>query len=359
MKTIFPPVMALLLATLLIPQTNRASSPPVLDEDGESLELAPAATLASAELQPGPAKVAGRNVNVRAKATIRSEVITQLQDGDEVFVEEVILRPEATGKDPARWAKIAYPTQASAWVHSLYIDPATSTVKPKKLNVRSGPGENHTIVGSLSAGDTVAQLGSKGDWLLIQPPEGTTAYIAAKLLRQQAPPATGIAAAGAKPQEEETEIVETEVVETRPEIAEGAEAGEPEMAVVEEESTAVESVGGTTGITDTEAAAGATDLQPLPETPPPLEIVSQEPLPPRVVQREGIVRAGTSIQAPSDYKLVSQDNGRFINYLWTTSTNLELGRYVGLHIVATGEESLDQRWPGKPVLTLKRIVLVE
>jgi hypothetical protein len=77
------------------------------------------------------------------------------------------------------------------------------------------------------------------------------------------------------------------------------------------------------------------------------------------VDREGIVRAFTSIQAPSDYKLVSADNGRTINYLYTTSTNLDLGRYLGLHIIATGEESLDRRWPNMPVLTLKRIVLVE
>lgn len=352
MKTIFPMATALLLAALLVPQTNHASSPPVLDEEGESLETAPAATLATAELQPGPATVAGRNVNVRAKPTIHSEVITQMQDGEEVVVEEVILRPEAAGKDPARWAKIAYPTKASAWVHSLYIDPASSTVKPKKLNVRAGPGENYTVVGSLRSGDTVAQLGSKGDWLLIQPPEGTTAYIAAKLLRQQAPPATEVAGT-------ETQVVETEVVEGRPEIAETTVATEPEMAVVEEDTNTVETVEGATGVTDTESATGATDLQPLPEQPPPLEIVSQEPLPPRIVQREGIVHSGTSIQAPSDYKLVSPDNGRFIDYLWTTSTNLDLGRYVGLHIVATGEESLDERWPGKPVLTLKRIVLVE
>jgi hypothetical protein len=77
------------------------------------------------------------------------------------------------------------------------------------------------------------------------------------------------------------------------------------------------------------------------------------------VDREGIVRSFTSIQAPSDYKLVSPDNGKTINYLHTTSTNLDLRRYVGLHIIATGEESLDRRWPNMPVLTLKKIVLVE
>ena len=338
MKTNFLPAIAMLLVTTLIPRENLASTPPVLDEEGEALEVAPAATLASATLQPGPATVAGRNVNIRAKATIHSEVITQMQDGETVFVEEVILRPEAKGKDPARWAKIAYPTSASAWVHSLYVDAESGAVKPRKLNVRAGPGENYTSIGGLRSGDTVAQLGSKGDWLLIQPPEGTTAYVAAKLLRQEAPPDVEVA-------EATTEPVDTEVVESQPEIAEGTEAGEPEVAMVDEESVSI-------------MEPGATDLEPLPEVAPMLETVPEEPLPPRIVDREGIVRAFTSPHAPSHYKLVSADNGRLINYLYTTSTNLDLGRYVGLHIVATGEEALDERWR-TPVLTLKRIVLVE
>lgn len=352
MKTTSLPALALLLASMMVPQTSRASSPPDIDAEGNALETAPAATLASAELQPGPAKVAGRNVNVRAKATIHSEVITQMQDGEEVFVEEVILRSEAKGKDPARWAKIAYPANASAWVHSHYIDPASSTVKPKTLNVRSGPGENHTIVGTLHSGDTVTQLGSKGDWILIQPPEGTTAYIAAKLLRQVAQPAPEVASTTPEP-------VQTEAVESRPEIAEGTETAEPEMATTAATSGSPATTEGATVVTDTAGTKGATDLEPLPEPVPVLETVPAEPLPPRIVQREGIVRSGTSIQAPSDYKLISSDNGRFIDYLWTTSTNLDLGRYVGLRIIATGEEALDVRWPGKPVLTLKQIVLVE
>jgi uncharacterized protein YgiM (DUF1202 family) len=350
MKTTFLPALALLLASTLIPQTTQASSPPVIDAAGDALETAPATSRASAALQPGSATVAGRNVNVRAKATIKSEVVAQLQDGDEVFIEEVILRPEAAGKDPNRWAKIAYPAKASAWVHSLYIDAATSTVKPKKLNVRAGAGENFTVIGTLHSGDVVAPLGTKGGWISIQPPEGTTAYVAAKLLRQQVP-VTEVAMT-------ETEVVETAVVTDRPEVAAGADPGEVEMVAVTETSETVV-VEGATSVQDTNELAAAMGLEPLPEIAPEMEVVPDEPLPPRIVDREGIVRAFTSIQAPSDYKLVSADNGRTINYLYTTSTNLDLGRYLGLHIIATGEESLDRRWPNMPVLTLKRIVLIE
>jgi hypothetical protein len=85
----------------------------------------------------------------------------------------------------------------------------------------------------------------------------------------------------------------------------------------------------------------------------------EEPLPPRIVMREGIVHNATSIQAPSHYSLLGLETGRTINYLYTTSTNVNLNRYAGMHIIATGEESLDKRWPNTPVLTLQRIQVVE
>ena len=53
------------------------------------------------------------------------------------------------------------------------------------------------------------------------------------------------------------------------------------------------------------------------------------------------------------------DTGRTINYLHTTSTNVDLFRYVGRHVIVTGEESLDERWPNTPVLTLQRIQVVD
>ena len=56
----------------------------------------------------------------------------------------------------------------------------------------------------------------------------------------------------------------------------------------------------------------------------------------------------TSIQAPSRFVLVSPDNGRDIDYLYTTSKNLDLRRYKGLRIIVTGEESLDERWGNTP-----------
>jgi hypothetical protein len=74
-----------------------------------------------------------------------------------------------------------------------------------------------------------------------------------------------------------------------------------------------------------------------------------------VVLREGIVRGMTSIQAPSPFELISPDNGKAIDYLYTTSKELDLRRYKGLRIIVTGQEGLDERWGHTPVLTIQKI----
>jgi hypothetical protein len=57
--------------------------------------------------------------------------------------------------------------------------------------------------------------------------------------------------------------------------------------------------------------------------------------------------------------LISPDNRQLINYLYTTSTNLDLNRYKGLHIIVTGEEGMDERWKYTPVITIQRIQVLD
>jgi hypothetical protein len=113
------------------------------------------------------------------------------------------------------------------------------------------------------------------------------------------------------------------------------------------------------GTTDTNN--NTTAMTPPPSTMPeaPAAPVVQEPPPPRIVSHEGVVRSSFSIQAPTRYELVSQDTHKTVNYLYTTSTNLDLGRYKGLHIIVTGEEGLDERWRNTPVITIQRIQVLD
>jgi hypothetical protein len=98
----------------------------------------------------------------------------------------------------------------------------------------------------------------------------------------------------------------------------------------------------------------ATAATTTPETP-----AATEPPPPRIVEREGIVRGMTSIQAPSHFELISPDNGRRMDYLYTTSKEFDLSRYKGMRIIVSGEEGLDERWPSTPVLTIQKIEVVQ
>ena len=41
---------------------------------------------------------------------------------------------------------------------------------------------------------------------------------------------------------------------------------------------------------------------------------------------------------------MTRAHDRAINYLYTTSTNLDLSRYNGMRIIVTGEEGLAERW---------------
>jgi hypothetical protein len=112
----------------------------------------------------------------------------------------------------------------------------------------------------------------------------------------------------------------------------------------------------TTSVTPTPTPTTAVMTNETATTP---EAVVEEPPPKRIVQREGFVRGTTSIQAPTRFELVSVDTHRTINYLYTTSPELDLSRYKGLRIIVTGEEGLDERWLNTPVITIERILLAD
>jgi hypothetical protein len=82
------------------------------------------------------------------------------------------------------------------------------------------------------------------------------------------------------------------------------------------------------------------------------------PPPPRIVTHEGWVRSSVSVVAPTYFELYDPENNKAINYLYSTTTNLNLARYNGLQIVVTGEEGLDARWKDTPVLSIQKILVL-
>ena len=281
----------------------------------------------------GPAAARQNNINVRGKAAIRSEILTRLKKGDRVEVLEIVKQP-AKPDEPDKWERIALPTNTAVWIQSDFIDATNKTVKPRRLNVRSGPSENHSVIGTLSRGATVQEVDHKGDWIQVQPPQGVYGFVAAHLLAPAVAPPVEVAKTDTPPAVPASPLDETKI-ETPKSPPPPAELPPP-----------------------TPATDVATATQPLGGATPPPEPPAEEEEIKRVVSREGIVKRSVSIQAPTWFVLESPDTGKTVNYLHTPSANVVLRDFFGQRVLVTGEEGLDERWPNTPVINVESIEVV-
>jgi uncharacterized protein YgiM (DUF1202 family) len=293
---------------------------------------AKAPELKTVPLVPGPAVVSANHVNVRTKAGLVGEVLTHMTNGESVIVIEEVHLKKSGPDEPSAWAKVLLPPEAHVWVKSSLLD-SNNAVASKKVNLRGGPGEAYGVVGMLEKGSAVTTIDTKGEWTQIQAPTNAYAFMAAQYLKQGG-----------------EEMAAASTPATTPEAA-PATTAMPDMPTVAP----------ATGETPTTAAAATTDTNTAPvvaEAPAPAPAV-QEPPPERIVEHEGIVRGSFSIQAPTRYQLVSPDTHVPINYLYAPTTNLDLSRYKGMHIIVTGEEGLDARWKNTPVITIQKIQVLD
>ena len=287
-------------------------------------------------LVPGPATVAVEHLNLRGQAGLKGEVVGHAKKGDAITVVSQINLDKPKAGEPAQWAKVLIPSGTKVWVNSKFIDTTNKTVAVKKLNLRGGPGENYSVLGILEKGATITEVVSKGDWTQIEAPTNAFAFVAASLLKQEAPAAPAVVAPVVQPIPATTNAV----VELQPIVA-----TPPAAPVVE---------------TNVPAPAPAPTVAPvIPAIPAPAVIETNlPPPPPRVVTHEGLVRSSVSPVAPTYFELYDPATSTAINYLYTTSTNLNLSRYNGLRIVVTGEEGMDTRWKDTPVLTIQKIYVL-
>jgi len=330
----------------------------------------------SKPLTPGPAVVKEKNVNVRGQAAINSEVVAHLKRGDHVVVLEEVTKKAKTD-EPTRWAKIALPSNSAVWVHSSFLE--NGTVKSKKLNLRTGPGENFSVIGHVEKGATLKEVERKGDWVHVETPTDAYAFVAAHLLANEAAPVAVAAAETPKPPLVAatttpppapapapvpvtiTPETTTTVTTTTPPPA-PAPAPAPTPVVETTVPAAKPPVVGSepAGTTPAPAPAPAPEVRPIPtpEFPSPViapKIEAEDEDVKRVVTREGVVKRSVSIQAPTYFVLENLSNGKTINYLYSPSTNLVLKDLKGKRIIVTGEEMLDERWPNTPVIAIDKL----
>lgn len=316
--------------------------------------------------------VNANHVNVRGQASLRSEVVTQLDSGDSVVILETISK-EATGEEVGQWYRIALPTTAETWVSSAYIDPATQTVKATRLNVRSGPGQAFSVLGRIAKDTAVTEKERKGDWVRIDPPTGAYGFVAATLVDTGTAgpvPAPAENPSTAGPETLGSPAISTPVASSNP--GSGSESGSVRSATEPEP----EPLGGTVVPIPIEPDPEFVTSDPVfesaaPAIETPAELWRQEPepgpesvvlvpaasslLPRRIVTREGLVKRALSIQAPTGFGLESIDTGKLINYLDPDSLGIKLDQYRNRRIRVRGEEFVDRRWPGTPILRIENI----
>lgn len=303
-----------------------------------SLGLALAWPLQAAEQT---ATVSGNRVNVRGKASLNSEVITQLSAGDAVVVLEKIPVSGAKAGEPAAWAKIRLPKSTSVFVYAPYIEEGTHKVKVSRLNMRGGPGENYSVLGRIERGAEVREIQTTANWMEIEAPAEAYAFVAMDFVTVS-DTAVAESAAEESAVSEPVEVVEVAVVEEAPGIV-------SEPVATEAWPEGEEPVDGSVAeVVETTGAESTVPMVPV--------MVAESPMLPRVVYREGRVVVSMSIQAPSRWSLMSLETKQTINYLHTEKEGLSLDAFAGKDVFLKGEELLDARWK-TPLLEVEDIRL--
>jgi uncharacterized protein YgiM (DUF1202 family) len=316
------------------------------------------ATLGAAGAAEHKAIVTADRVNVRGQATLNSEIVTQLREGEEVVViKEIPVKNPQAGEPPV-WMRIQLPANTPVWVFAPYVEPNTSAVNVSRLNLRAGPGENYSVLGRVERGTAVKSIRVEKNWMEIEAPREAHAFVASNFLKimptdttapsvattpaaetQSTPPATATTPADTTA----PDLATTTPAETVPVISQPIEI-EPAPVAAVDPTTPSDATQGDTATTTT----------PTVET-----VASETETPPRrVVSREGRVIISRSIQAPTDYALESLDTRRTINYLHSEDLGVNLKVYAGRKVIVEGEELLDKRWSRTPIVEVERIRLV-
>ena len=303
----------------------------------------------------GTATVKQDAVNVRGRPAFLGEVVAKLKKGDAVTLLEEITLKQPKEDEPKDWYRIALPAKTPVWAFADYLDLDGKKVKANRINLRSGPGENYSILGRMEKGDPINVLSTKNDWVELEAPAQCYAFVAAQFLdKQAAVPAATVAKAPepAPAPAPAPEVTTLPPVET-PKAAEPTPAEAPKPAEEPAPAPAPAPVVSAPVITTPEAAPAV--------------------VPKRIVKREGIVRHVSSIQAPTYFQLEAVGTGDLMNYLHSPEEVTEridpkkkkkiverkpkfnLEPFFGKRVIVTGEEFMDKRWTKTPVIEIESV----
>ncbi|MEH6944254.1 SH3 domain-containing protein [Bacillus sp. JJ722] len=132
----------------------------------------------------GTVYVNSSTLNVRSNATTNSTIVQVLKQNDQVTVL----------KEDGDWSKIQF-SNGQGWVANQYLTSSTknstqvstnqvsdeNVVLRSNANLRTGPSTQHAAVVLGQAGSTYKLISKSGDWLQVQLPNGSTAWVASWL----------------------------------------------------------------------------------------------------------------------------------------------------------------------------------
>ena len=140
-------------------------------------------------------RVTGDRVSLRVKPDLNAELLDRAMLDD-----ELVFLGKTNG-----WVAVQAPDTIDLWVSGQYVHKGTA--QPAKLNVRSGPSPNYSVVCVVNKGDSLTLRGEFNEWLKIAPPAGSRVWISEDYAEVIEPP----------PPEPEPEPAPAVVVEPEPE----------------------------------------------------------------------------------------------------------------------------------------------
>ena len=121
-------------------------------------------------------RVTGNRVSLRARPNKESELLDRAMRGD-----EFVLLEKTNG-----WVAVQAPDTIDFWVFGKYLK--NGVVDPKKLNVRSGPNQNYSIMYVAKRDEKLQVRGEDKGWIRVAPMSGAKVWICDKYVEPIIPP---------------------------------------------------------------------------------------------------------------------------------------------------------------------------
>lgn len=251
-------------------------------------------------------KVIGQRVNLRAKADPQAEVVGQFSDGE--FLNARSFQDE--------WVEVVPPDSVDLWVHREFIK--DNQVMAPKLYVRSGPGINYTVVGTLLRGDTITPKGDFGEWIKVVPPAVCSLWVNRTYVQVLQPEKAKQFPAQKSPSDQPAKA-DGQVAEEAPEAP---DIYTPPIVAVAPKAPSAEPV------QQQVVTNHPSDLALIP-------LAGQG----RVVQRDGILRlSGLVWGRPSRFRLVRYEGSRIEMICYVRGNSSQMNALLGQRLLIRGRE---------------------